>query len=85
MNDDTDYITINIDKWSDEEVLTNFFKFFPRVAQTTELIENEDGVVVAQVLVTISGNKIVFSEPETLEWPLVKLESPEDEIVATFH
>ena len=84
MNDN-DYIASNIDNWSDEEVLEQFFKFFPRVSQISELLENDDGVTVAQVLITMAGNKITFSEPQTLEWPLVPLESPEEQIVATLN
>lgn len=83
----TDYITTNIDKWTDEEVLENFFKFYPRVQQINELIENEDGAVVAQVLITMAGNKITFSEPQALDWPLMPVPSPDDEdaIVATYN
>lgn len=83
----TDYITTNIDKWTDEEVLTEFFKFFPRVVQINELIENDEGAVVAQVLVTMAGNKIIFSEPQALDWPLMAVPSPDNEeaIVATYH
>lgn len=83
----TDYITTNIDKWSDEEVLTEFFKFFPRVAQINELIENEEGAIVAQVLLTMVGDKITFSEPQILDWPLMPVPSPDDEetIVATIN
>lgn len=83
MDDNTNYITTNIKKWSDEEVLEHFLEFFPRIAQMTQLVENEDGVVVAQMLITVAGNKIVCSEPETLEWPLIKAPSPFGGLVVT--
>jgi hypothetical protein len=83
MNDN---ITTNIDKWSDEEVLENFFKFFPRVTQVNELLENDEGATVAQVLITMAGNKITFSEPQALEWPLMPVPKPEDsEAIVVVH
>lgn len=80
-----DYITTNIDKWSDEEVLTEFFKFYPRVSQVTELIPNEEGAVIAQVLVTMAGNKIVISEPVALDWPLMPVPKPDAENIVVIH
>jgi hypothetical protein len=83
MTNDTDYITTKLKTWDDEEVLDNFFKFFPRVAQMTQLVENDEGVVVAQMLITVAGNKAAFSEPETLEWPLIKAPYPLGGLVVT--
>ena len=77
MTDTTNYITTKINEWTDEEVLENFFAFFPRVVQANELIENDEGAVIGQVLVTMVGNKIVFAEPQTLDWPLVPVQAPE--------
>lgn len=75
--DNTDYITANIDKWDDEETLRQFFKFFPRVTISTEMLENDAGAVVAQAMVVMSGNKIIMSEPQPLDWPLMPVPAPE--------
>lgn len=85
-NEPTNYITTNIDSWSDEEVLTNFFRFFPRVSLINKLLENDEGAVVAQVLITLVGEKVVYSEPNTLEWPLIPAPKPDmGGLVATIH
>lgn len=81
MTDTTNYITSNIDKWTDEETLENFFNFFPRVGQVSQLVQNDEGAVVAQVLVTFAGNKAVYSEPVALDWPLMPIPAPEGNVV----
>lgn len=75
--DNSDYITSNLPNWSDEETLREFFKFFPRVSITTEMLENDEGAVVAQSMVVMSGNKIIMSAPQPLDWPLMPIPAPE--------
>jgi hypothetical protein len=66
----TDKFTDKIEKWDDEECLFNFSRFFNRVGISTEFIQDEDGLIVAQMLIMNCGDKIIRSEPQLLEWPL---------------
>lgn len=75
--DNSDYITTNLPNWSDDETLRQFFKFFPRVVVTTEFLNNDEGAVIGQCIVVMAGNKIVFSEPQPLDWPLMPVPAPE--------
>ena len=66
-----------IKEWDDTETLENFMKFFDRVDIATQFVQNDDGLLVAQVLVFKSGDKIVISDPSELEWPLQPMPIPE--------
>lgn len=68
----------NINTWSNEEVLTQFGKFFDRIQFDSEFIQDEeDGLVTHQVLIIRAGDKMIVSEPQPLEWPLQPLPLPE--------
>jgi hypothetical protein len=70
-------IDSQIEKWTDEEVLFNFSKFFDRVGISTKFVQDEDGLLTHQVLTMICGEKAIMSEPQKLEWPLQPLPMPE--------
>lgn len=60
-----------INEWSDEECLMNFFKFFKRVNLTTKFLQNDlRDIISHQILITICGSKYVESAPLPLEWPV---------------
>jgi len=66
-----------LEEWDDEKTLENFMKFFDRVDVGTQFIQNDDGLLVAQVVVFRCGEKVVVSDPRELEWPLQPMPVPE--------
>lgn len=64
--------------WTDEECLQNFSKFFGRVTLTTQFLQDEDGLLTHQVLVTSCGDKMLASAPQELGWPLQPAAFPEE-------
>lgn len=69
-----------LNKWTDEEVLTNLSMILTRAKIATDFVaeESEEGSMIThEVLVAISGDKAVFSEPRELAWPLQYLPVPE--------
>lgn len=66
-----------IEKWTDEEVLLEFGKFFERVSVKSQFIQNQDGLLTHQIMTMVCGDKILLSEPQELEWPLQPMPMPE--------
>lgn len=66
-----------IEKWSDEEVLMNFGKFFERVQVKSQFVQNAEGLLTHQIMTMVCGDKILLSEPMELEWPLQPMPMPE--------
>jgi hypothetical protein len=64
-------------KWTDEEALTNFATMLKRVNVTTEFIETEEGVIIAQVLLAACGDKFFTSAPREFDWPLQHMPMPD--------
>lgn len=78
MTDTKNYIDDMMNEWTDEEVLINFGKFLDRVRIGTTFIENDDGAIVGQGISLVCGDKAVMSEPNPLDWPLMRVPVPED-------
>ncbi len=68
-----------LETWDDEECLFNFSKFFERVGLSTEFVQDDDGLIVAQVLKMNVGSKVIASAPQVLEWPLQPVAFPDDD------
>lgn len=74
-----------LEKWTDEEVLTNLNAILQhRASITTDYVTerldddiDSPEIIVAEVLCIVSGNKAVFSEPRKLDWPLQMMPVPE--------
>ncbi len=75
----TDKLSAKIETWDNEECLFNFSKFFSRVNLATEFVQNEDGLIVAQILIMNVGDKKIVSDPQPLDWPLQPAPLPDDE------
>lgn len=67
-----------INGWTDEEVLANFQKFFPRVTIVSKLITDESEAITHQALIVVCGDLAVSSAPQPFEWPLQYAPLPED-------
>lgn len=67
-----------INGWTDEEVLANFQKFFPRITIVSKLVSNEDEVITHQALIVVCGDLAVSSTPQPFEWPLQYAPMPEN-------
>lgn len=69
-----------LEKWTDEEVLTNLSTIMTRASITTDFVteEMEDNTIIThEVLAAICGDKAMFSEPRALDWPLQLMPMPE--------
>lgn len=66
-----------MNSWTDEECLTAFGTFLERVGVTSQFIQNDEGLLTHQVLITVCGDKVMTSEPQQLDWPLQELPMPE--------
>ena len=69
-----------IEKWTDEEVLTNLGAILGRASISTEFVTEdvEDQTIIThEVMVAVCGDKAVFSEPRALDWPLQMMPIPE--------
>ncbi len=71
-----------LERWTDEEVLTNLNMILTRAVMSTDYVteeidEDSAPVIVAEVLCIMSGDKAVFSEPRFLDWPLQMLPVPD--------
>ena len=66
-----------IEKWTDEEVLTNLSAFFERIAIDVRFMENDEGLITHQMLAIACGDKVLGSEFKELDWPLQRLPMPE--------
>jgi hypothetical protein len=66
-----------MNNWTDEECLTAFGTFLERVGVTAQFIQNDEGLLTHQVLVTVCGDKVMTSDPQQLDWPLQPLPMPE--------
>jgi len=72
-----DKLLEKIAKWSAEECLMNFSKFFTRVNLSTEFVQDDEGLIVAEVLIMNVDDKKIVSDPQPLEWPLLPAPLPE--------
>ncbi len=69
-----------LEKWTDEEVLTNLSTILTRAYISSEFISTEEEgqtIITHQVMSAVSGDKALFSEPRPLDWPLQLLPMPE--------
>jgi hypothetical protein len=71
-----------LERWTDEEVLTNLNTILTRATLSTdyiteELDEDSPPIIVAEVLSLMCGDKAVFSEPRQLDWPLQMMPVPD--------
>lgn len=72
--------TEKVEKWTDEEVLTNLSTILGRASITTDFVTTEEEgqtIITHEVLAAISGDKAIFSEPRPLDWPLQLMPMPE--------
>lgn len=74
----TEKIEKAMEEWTDEECLFNFTKFLERVGISCEFVQDDDGIVVAQVMSIHCGSFVVNSEPQALQWPLQPVPLPEE-------
>lgn len=71
-----------IEKWSDEETLTNLLSILERVDIATEFIAEEvedtnQSILTHEVIIARCGDKELVSEPQAFEWPLQLMPVPE--------
>lgn len=72
-----------IKKWTDEECLMNFLKFFQRVSFSTQFIQDDDGIITHETLTMVCGDKVVVSAPQELDWPVKPIDVPSEFEVRT--
>ena len=77
MTEQTDYITTNLETWTDEETLQEFVKFLTRVRILSELVQNEEGAYVGKQVSLLCGDRMINSEVLPLDWPLMQCPVPE--------
>ena len=73
----TEKFTKTMRSWTDEECLLAFGAFLERVNVVPRLLQNDDGLITHQVLVTLCGDRAISSDPVPFDWPLQPLPMPD--------
>ena len=73
----TEKFTKTMRGWTDEECLTVFAAFLERVNVVPRVLQNDEGLITHQVLVTLCGDKVITSDPVPFDWPLQPLPMPD--------
>lgn len=69
-----------LEKWTDEEVLTNLSTIMTRASITTDFVTEElddNTIITHEILAAVCGDKAIFSEPRPLSWPLQMMPIPD--------
>lgn len=64
---------------TDEELLSEIYKYFPRVSLSTEFIQQADGTITHQFMVVRCGDLGFRSAPQRLEFPMIPIYPTLDE------